>query len=331
MTTRLEDVAKALVDSPKLVLATHENPDGDAIGSLSALHRMLVADGHDALMLLGEGDDPGEEYFFLVDWDQVVREAPPASEGHTIVLLDCGNAERSAAKDLDLTDRLVINLDHHHDNTRFGTHNFVMPEASCTAEIVWMLADLMNLEIDKRTAESLYVGLITDTGRFMYGTASSKAHLMAADLISKGVDVPEIFQRIYEGIAIERIEFLARALGKIEQLCEGSLALVWLSRDDYDEVGAPDGWSEGIIDYLRSIEGTRVAAVIREPKNTPLCKRISLRSADDGVDVSAIARSGGGGGHVRAAGFSSELDREQLIKFISDGIAEQIGSPPPRN
>lgn len=325
MTDEFNAVASALQDSDRFLLITHENPDGDAIGSLTAAHRLLESLGADATMHLSEGDDPAPEYSFLVDWTKVTRTIPADVGDRTIVLLDCGNAERRSAKDLDLSGLTVINIDHHHDNTRFGTVNLVAPDASCTAELVWELAGLIGIEVDRETAQSLYVGLVTDTGRFMYGSAGPNSHVMAAALIERGVDVQEIFRRIYEGVPAERVEFLAMALRSIERYDEGRLAVVWLNRETFDSVGAPDGWSEGIIDYLRSIEGTKVAAVIREPAVSPERRRISLRSSDESIDVSAIAREGGGGGHRLAAGFSSELPRGELIEFIRGAIAQQVG------
>ena len=324
MSDRYKEVTEAFSGHDRFLLITHENPDGDAIGSLSATSRLLGSMGSDALMYLSEGDDPAPEYSFLVDWTKVTRTVPDDINDRVIVLLDCGNAERRSAKELGLDGHTVVNIDHHHDNTEFGTVNLVESTASCTAEIVWRIAGLMNLEIDRRCAQALYVGLVTDTGRFMYSSAGPHAHLMAADLIDRGVDVQEIFRQIYEGIAAERIDFLAIALGAIERFDNGALAVVWLTRKDFDSVGAPDGWSEGIIDYLRSIEGTKVAAVIREPAANPQLRRISLRSSVDSIDVSAIARNGGGGGHRLAAGFSSALDRTELIDFIRHGIADQI-------
>lgn len=322
-TDGIANVAKELSKGEKFLLMTHENPDGDAIGSLSALHRLLSDRGGDSLMFIAEADDPAPEYSFLVDWESVVREEPPDSAERMLVILDCGNAERRAGKDIPFDGKEVVNIDHHHDNTAFGTSNLVIPEASCTAEIVWNIAGALGLEISRDTAEALYVGLVTDTGRFMYASAGQASHVMAADLIGRGVDVQDVFRRIYEGVPAGRVEFLARALGSIERFDDGELALVWLSRNDFEAVGAPDGWSEGIIDYLRSIEGTKVAAVVREPSAHPDRKRISLRSSSDAIDVSRIAREGGGGGHMLAAGFSSELPREELIDFIRSGLAAQ--------
>lgn len=328
MTDPLHEVAESLARADRFLLVTHENPDGDAIGSLSAMHRLLVALGRDAPLLIAEGDDPAPEYSELVPWDAVLREPPADLGDRVLVLLDCGNAERSAAKSIDLTDHQVINIDHHHDNTRFGNVNAVLPDASCTAELVWLLAERLGVKPDPVMAECLYVGLVTDTGRFMYGNTGSHAHRMAADLIEQGVDVASTFSRLYEGVSIERLRFLAYAIERIQHDPASGLTNVILLQEDFRRCGAPDGWSEGVIDYLRAVMGTKVAAVIRQPSRTPESLRVSLRSTDGTVDVSAIARSAGGGGHVRAAGFSTAMSADEVIGFITAGIAGQAAVPP---
>jgi bifunctional oligoribonuclease and PAP phosphatase NrnA len=312
-----------------LLLMTHEHPDGDAIGSLVAMHRLLTQAGLDAPMLISDGDDPAAEYMSMVDWGKVVRVPEQLGPGVTLVLLDCGNYERSPIKDLDPAGATVINIDHHHDNTRFGSINVVDPDASCTAELVWRIAERLGAEIDLETAHALYAGLITDTGRFMYSNTGPEAHRMAADLISKGVEVERMYRRIYEGIEEGKVRLLARALSGLERFDDGSLSLVWLDRDAFDQLDASDDWTEGIVDYIRAIEGTAVAAVVREPAGDPQNRRISLRASLEGVDVSLIAREGGGGGHKGAAGFSSRLDRHELIEFLRAHVTAQIGSHKP--
>ena len=319
----LHQISRALRESPSLLLMTHEHPDCDAIGSLVATHRILAAAGISAPMLILEGDDPASELRFMVPWDHVVREVPGEASDHTFVMLDCGNLERSPARESGHLAAAVINIDHHHDNTGFGSLNHVEPDASCTAEIVWRLARHLGVEIDTPTAIALYVGLVTDTGRFMYDNTGSEAHLMAADLISRGVRVADLFRRIYEGVPEGQARLLGRALSKLERHEGGRLTLVWLTRSDFEDCNAFDGWAEGIVDHLRAIDGTEVAAVIREPSSDPELRRISLRASIDSVDVSRIARQGGGGGHRGAAGFSSNLDRELLVAFLIEQMSAQ--------
>ena len=316
MSETLSAIAAALREHSNLVLLTHEHPDGDAIGSLIGLHRVLSAAGIESKVLIDPSDAPAAEYQFLIPSEGVLESLPEDLATTTLVILDSGNLERSAAGERGATAASIINVDHHHDNTRFGSINYVDANASCTAEIVWEIASELEADIDETAAKALYIGLVTDTGRFMYSNTGPAAHQMAADLISRGVETAAMFRRIYEGIPEGRAALLGRALSKLERYADGAVTLVFLTRQDFDECEAIDGWSEGIVDHLRAVEGTKIAGVIREPSNGPENRRVSLRAATDDVDVSAIARAGGGGGHPGAAGFSSSLPVAELSAFI---------------
>ena len=326
MSDSLQAAVDAILSADRLLLMTHEHPDGDAIGSLTALHRILASIGRQAPMLITEGDDPGGEYSFLVPWDEVVREIPQDRDGLLLVMLDCGNYERSPIGGIEAAPAMVVNIDHHHDNTRFGSINVVDGEASCTAELVWRMHGLLGGKIDDLAAQALYAGLITDTGRFMYSNTGPAAHAMAADLIERGVNTEAMYRRIYEGVAEGKVRLLAIALTGLERYDDGNLSLTFLDRSAFDRSDAADDWTEGIVDHLRAIAGTAVAAVIREPANDPSSRRVSLRASREGVDVSAIARSGGGGGHKGAAGFSTELQREELVEFLRAEVAAQLSA-----
>jgi phosphoesterase RecJ-like protein len=222
--------------------------------------------------------------------------------------------------------RHLLNIDHHHDNTRFGTLNHVVPEASCTSEIIWRLMVELGVQPTTAVAEALYVGLVTDTGRFMYENTGPHAHLMAAAMIEAGVDVAAVYRRLFEGVPDGKLTLLALALGKLRRFDAGELTLASLSAADFAEADAEDSYSEGIIDQLRSLAGTKVAVLVREltgPERKGQHK-VSLRATDDDVDVSAIARAQGGGGHRRAAGFSTSLAPDELIDFLRGAIAAQL-------
>jgi phosphoesterase RecJ-like protein len=169
------------------------------------------------------------------------------------------------------------------------------------------------------------VGLVTDTGKFMYENTGPRAHMMAAELIAAGIDVHGIYRRLYEGLPYAKLELLGRALRSLERLDDGALTFAYIGRDDFRMSGAEESYSEGIIDQLRSVEGTKVAALARELLDGDGArKKVSLRSTDGEVDVSAIARAGGGGGHRRAAGFSTELSQTELVAFLREQVAAQL-------
>jgi phosphoesterase RecJ-like protein len=322
-----DQILSELRDAEKLVVVTHENPDGDALGSLIAMQEILAALGKDSVMFIDSNEFPLPYEYRFFPLTGLVTEPPADVDERTIVFLDCGNLDRNPADALQRPGARILNIDHHHDNTRFGTVNHVVPEASCTAEIVWDLEKGLGLKPTSTIAEALYVGLITDTGRFMYENTGTCAHVMAAELIDAGVDVHEIYRRIYEGVPYGKLALLARGLAKIERYDHGRLTLTSLTEQDFLESGAEESYSEGVIDLLRSVNGTAVAALVRDrlgSGNDGRPRKVSLRSSDDRVDVSAIARAQGGGGHRQAAGFSTALSREELVEFLRKEIASQL-------
>jgi phosphoesterase RecJ-like protein len=203
-----------------------------------------------------------------------------------------------------------------------------VPEASCTAEVIWDLMEGLGVRPTHAIAEALYVGLITDTGKFMYENTGPRAHVMAADLIEAGVDVHAIYRRLFEGVPQGKLELLARGLSNVERFDEGLLTVTHLTRDDYAATSADESFSEGVVDHLRALQGTAMAGLVRDLLNgdptAPPRRKVSLRATDDRVDVSAIARAQGGGGHRRAAGFSTTMEFPQLVEFLRAGLAEQL-------
>ena len=183
----------------------------------------------------------------------------------------------------------------------------------------------LGVEATQAISEALYVGVVTDTGRFMYENTGQRAHEMAAELIDGGVDVHAIYRRLYEGIPQGKLELLARGLTNVKRYDGGLLTLTHLTLEDYRSTGADESYSEGVVDHLRSVEGTAVAGLIRDLlSDGGTTRKVSLRATDDRVDVSRIARALGGGGHRRAAGFSTDLDFPELVEFLRGALSEQL-------
>jgi phosphoesterase RecJ-like protein len=314
----------------QFLLVTHEHPDGDAIGSLVAMHGILRTLGKDSLMFISADDLPLPLEYRFFDLDGMVSAPPADIDNRVVIFLDCGNIDRTPVGAVKREGSHILNLDHHHDNTLFGDVDYVVPDASCTAEIVWDLMGGLGERPSPALAEALYIGLITDTGRFMYENTGPRAHLMAADLIEAGVDVPGVYRRLYEGVPMGKLTLLALALGQVQRYDSGELTLATLSVGDFDRAEAEESYSEGIIDQLRALQGTKVAVLVRELGSGERKgqHKVSLRATDDDVDVSIIARAQGGGGHRRAAGFSTELGPEQLTGFLREAIAAQLHASP---
>jgi phosphoesterase RecJ-like protein len=325
-------VLERIREDSSFVLATHENMDGDAIGSLLGMQGLLTALGKDSLMFIPAGELPLPLEYRFFDLDDSIQAPPADIAQRTVVLLDCGNIDRNSAEVLREGAHL-LNIDHHHDNTRFGTVDHVVADASCTAEIIWDLMHGLDVSPAPAVAQALYVGLVTDTGRFMYENTGPRAHLMAAELIEAGVDVQAIYRRLYEEMPYPKLTLLALGLGQVRRFDSGELTIAVLSAEDFRRAEAEESYSEGIVDHLRAVRGTKVAALVRE-LTTPERRgerKVSLRAVDDDVDVSAIARAQGGGGHRRAAGFSTTLEPEELIEFLRREIAAQLLADPGRS
>jgi phosphoesterase RecJ-like protein len=329
-------VLQELRTASKLIVVSHENPDGDALGSLIATQQILTALGKDCLMFIGRADLPLPSEYRFLPTSGVVHQPPDDLEERTIVFLDCGNLERNPAQELRRpgSDAHVLNIDHHHDNTHFGTANLVDPEASCTAEIVWGLMHSLEVELTHTIAKALYVGLITDTGCFMYENTGPTAHVMAAELIAAGVDVHGIYRHVYEEIPEAKLALLARGLANVRRFDHGRLTLTLLSAEDFAATGAVESYSEGVVDHLRAVRGTLVAALVRDrltgngagfiPVDGTRMRKVSLRASDERIDVSRIARAAGGGGHRAAAGFTTTLPWDELVSFLLAQLDGQL-------
>jgi len=325
-TAGLQQVAEEIRGRRRFLLTAHEGPDGDALGSLLGMHHLLTQLGKDSVMFMAAKEFPLPVEYRFLPLEEVFHEAPADMADRTVVFLDCGNVDRMPVEFLTAGENFRINIDHHHDNTLFGDVNLVETGASCTAEIVYRLAILLGVEITQEIASALYVGLITDTGKFMYENTNAHTHRIAAELIDAGVAVDETYRRLYEHVPLEKLRLLSRALDGIRRYCGERLVVAYITAADYEATGAGEEMTEGIIDHLRSVEGSKVAALIRDQGDRGrAARKVSLRSSGGEIDVSAIARRNGGGGHKRAAGFSTDLELEQLVSFLCDEVTAQLG------
>jgi phosphoesterase RecJ-like protein len=321
--TALDEIVEELQQASKMLVTTHENPDGDALGSLLAFDEMMRALGKDSVMFMSASNFPLPHEYQHLPLEHVQNAPPEDMDERIAVFLDCGNIDRMPVDFLHREGQHIVNIDHHHDNTHFGTVNLVVGDASCTAEILWELAHALDVEITPTMAEALYIALITDTGRFMYENTGARAHVMAAELIEAGVDVAAVYRQLYQDLPFPRLQLLSRALAGVRRFDDGRLTVSHLSRSDFGETGAIESDSEGVVDHLRSVEHTKVAVLIRDLLDRE-GRKVSLRSTDGQVDVSVIARSLGGGGHRQAAGATTTLPLEELIEHIRGGVDEQL-------
>ncbi len=328
MQADLDAVTAALREHDRFLVTSHDNPDGDALGSLLAMHLALEQLGKDSLMVLtGDALLPGEYRFLGLADHGLVRELPADRDNRILVAVDCASATRPADPAILDGAQLTVNIDHHHDNTRFAAVNLVVPDASSTSEILADVFRALDVKLTTEIAEPLYVALVTDTGRFQYTNTTPKTHRLAADLIEAGADVHKVFQNVYEAIQFPKLKLLARALDRAESFEGGRVIVSHLLRGDFAEVGAEEPYSEGIIDYLRGVEGAQLAVLIREPpRDDGPVRKVSVRSSIDTLDVSALAREFGGGGHRQAAGFSTDESVDEITARLIAGFTAATGA-----
>jgi phosphoesterase RecJ-like protein len=322
-TTDLKAIADALRQHDRFLVVTHENPDGDALGSLLAVTMALQRLGKDAVMYLPGKTPLPAEYSFM-PLEGVVREPPADSAERVLLAVDCAKEDRIGDAAAISRAPLVIDIDHHHDNTRFGDLNLIVADASSTGEVLRDVFAELGVELTPELAEPLYIALVTDTGRFQYTNTTPKSFRLAAELVEAGADIHAVFQEVYESVEFAKLKLLARALDRATVLEGGRIVVSHLLRTDFADVGAEEPYSEGIIDYLRAVEGAELAVLIREQLNESAhAHKGSLRSSIDELDVSAIARRFGGGGHRQAAGFSTDIALPEIVEQIREGFLAQ--------
>src|SRR6476659_1866432 len=248
-TTDLQAIAAALREHERFLVVTHENPDGDALGSLLAITLALRQLGKDVEMYLSGETPLPREYGFMA-LDGLLRELPDDIGERVLVAVDCAKADRIGA-DPEPVERakLVLDIDHHHDNTRFGAVNLIVADASSTGEVLRDVFAELGVELTPEIAEPLYIALVTDTGRFQYTNTTPQSLRLAAELVDAGADVHAVFQQVYESVEFAKLKLLARALERARVLEGGRIVVSYLVRTDFAEVGAAEAYSEGIIDY----------------------------------------------------------------------------------
>ncbi len=300
-----------------VAIFSHPAPDGDSIGSTVGLWHLLNTLGCSVEAVIPQ-PMPGRYQFML----KGVHCSPPPVDvkGKVAVVLDCSDEKRLAATGQDVSQAsLVVNIDHHRGNTRFGELNHVDVSASAVGELILEL--YAGDPITPEAAQALFTAIFTDTGRFSFVNTTSRALTAAARLVEMGAKPNTSYAWIYQNKNINYYRFLAAALAKIEVLCQGKAAILVLERATLEKYGIPDWDLEGIEDYPRSLAGVEIAATVREQDDGTV--KVSLRSRGK-RDVAAIARSLGGGGHLNAAGTHVDWPTSQLLDKLTQAIDREL-------
>jgi phosphoesterase RecJ-like protein len=295
-------------------------PDGDNVGSSLALCLALQKLNKQVLYVID--DNIPEVYQFLKGAGEVIKYSPAVNSDFDLVIaMDCGDLDRlGSVKQLAEKTRL-INIDHHISNTKFGEINLVEESASATAEIAYKLIKSMGIFIDKDMAECIYTGIVTDTGMFQYSNTSEETHSIAAELIIAGVSPSDIFNKVYQNSPKEKVLLMKEALQSLDFHFNEMVSCITISKVQIERIAMEDLDTEGIVNLARDIAGIEAAVFLKEKERNII--KASLRSKDM-IDVCAVAKEFGGGGHTRAAGCTIHGSIENAKTQILQAIEKQI-------
>lgn len=306
--------------TPIVYMSSHINPDGDSIGSMLGLALGLIKKGKKVVLV--KNDSLPSDYLFLpgIELIQSLDKIPEHVD--VFISLDSSDLDRLGdSKDLFNIASKIINIDHHISNTNFGDINIVQPHASATGEIVYELLTKMNIEIDKEIAENLYTAISTDTGSFKYDSVSAITHSIISELIKTGMNTSKINIMLYESVSIERTRLLIESLNSMNIYYKGKLAIVRVTQDMLSKTKTSLDDTEGIVSFIRKMQGIEVACLLKELQNEEV--KVSIRSKEY-VDVSQLCTSLGGGGHIRAAGCTIYSNIDKAESIIVESLLDKL-------
>ena len=311
----LEKFKNFIDEANTIAISAHINPDGDALGSALGLRKSLKLYGKKAEVIkISQVDD------YLKFLPQLENYKDPSEKEYDLfIIVDCSEFDRiDKAIEICKRSKKVLVIDHHEGGSIKTDLNIIHSDSPASCELVYEIIKRLNLPIDKEIATLLYAGLVTDTNRFLYSNISELTFYTAADLYKIGADFEMIYKNLYQNKEISKLQFENHLLNKVE--FKKPYALVGVSQKLCQEFGVQMGDSESVVNMLRDLKGIEVACLVKEYGENEY--KISLRSKDY-LDVSEIARNNGGGGHVRASGFTLNTDSMNKALNIMRKILEE--------
>ena len=310
----LDNILEEIKKANSIVILTHESPDGDAIGSSLGMHMALKSIGKNSDVILTEFP----RTFNFLPGAKDVKQESDIKNYDLAITVDCADLKRVMANEYFENAKKTIVIDHHGSNTMYGDINFVNPVSPACCEILAGMFEYFDINIDTEIGTCILTGIITDTGGFKYSSVTPETFEFTADLLRKGINVSEIYERVLETKTKANCELLKRSMDRLELLENGKVAFTYITKKDEEEVNAEPGDHEGIVEEGRSIEGVEVSVFIRQRDDENVYK-ISMRSTGN-INVSDICFLFGGGGHPKAAGAliqgTVEQVKEQVLKEI---------------
>jgi bifunctional oligoribonuclease and PAP phosphatase NrnA len=316
-------ILEAIEGSRSLCVVGHVRPDGDCIGSQLAVTLALRELGKE--VVCWNEDTVPAKYAFL-DTRSLVRPPRRGVKFDCVVAVDAASYERLGKVGDCIRQRgVLINIDHHESNTRYGDINWVSSRDPSTGELVYRLLKNAGWKITREIADCLFTAISTDTGSFQYPSTRPDTYHVAADLVKRGADLGRICNQVYQSYPLSRVRLLRHVYNNFHLTCDNRVAWFWLRRSDFVRTGAQPSDSEGLIDHVRDIEPVIVACVFEEME--PGVVRISLRSKDPAVSVNEIAGQFGGGGHPAAAGARIPGNELSIQRRVLRAIREALDRP----
>ncbi len=325
--TELERAVDAIRHASSVALACHVNPDGDALGSMLAMHHLCRANGVTSVASWSEPFEVPPQYTYLPGLDLTVKPHEFPAEPDVMVTFDCGSLDRLGdLRGPARAARELIVLDHHTTNLRFGSINVIEPSAAATAVVVRDLARRLGWALDRDAAMCLYTGLVTDTGRFQYANTTPEVFELARELAAFDLPIEDITRQLFELHRFPYIKMLGACLSRAELDTELHLVATWVTNFDLDGFDVDLDECEGLIDLVRRTAEADVACVCKE---TPEGIRVSLRSVNPLIDVAAVATRLGGGGHRYAAGFVAPYPVSDVLASVRRELRAELAGVQP--
>ena len=308
----MEKIKFLLESSESILILAHKSPDGDAVGSGLALYNALLNQNKNVDIIL---EDIPRIFDFLPNIDKI-KDSSKVDNYDLVIVVDCATQERIGQDNNYFENaKYTLNIDHHISNTNYANYNYVSLNTPACCQYMVEIFDFLGIEITKEIAECLMVGILTDTGGFQYDNVGEKTFNYSSRF-SKLVDIPSIYKKVLATRTKVQFELSKIAISRMEFLNDDRVTFTYLMEEDFNKFNAGSGDYEGIVNIGREIEGVEVSVFVRQKGNS---FKVSLRSNTD-FSVNDVALLFNGGGHVKSAGFDSDLEFDELKEKLLDCI-----------
>lgn len=321
---RTPKIIRRIIDTlrplQRFCVVGHMRPDGDCIGSQLGLALALINNGKDVVCW---NEDPVPPKLKFMDPDQIFERPRPGRSFDCVIATDAASYERLGAVREFIEDRqILINIDHHASNTRYGDINWVAAREPATGTLIYRLLKEAGWSVTDHISDCLFTAISTDTGSFSYPTTRPATFHTAAELVKRGANLATISNQVYNSYPLSRVKLLGHVFNSFRMQCQNKVAYFWLRKEDYERTGATAEDTEGLIDHIRAIEPVVISVVFEELEDG--ATRISLRSKDDRIDVGEIAKQFNGGGHKAAAGARIEGPQEKTQRAVLAAVKQSL-------